>query len=139
MAQRRRGVFEDDEIDRLRAQTLARVGGEREPLSPAGVGAEFLAKHHGEIDVRPRSGLGFRPRAKEVDRGKVGVTTPGQHESVHSLVEVLWQWTIREHTAIVVRAASRVARKKSLVLSDGGGVVVVGHRCVEVDKIAQAR
>lgn len=67
MAERNRSVLEDDEIDRVRPQPPARVGEQREPLLPAGVGAESLAKRHGEIDV-------------------VG------------------QWTIREHGAIVMRA-----------------------------------
>jgi hypothetical protein len=42
MAQWRRSVLEDDEIDRVRSQALARVAEEGEALSPAGGSVEFL-------------------------------------------------------------------------------------------------
>jgi len=72
MAQWRRSVLADDEIDRVRSQALARVTEEGEALSPAGGSVEFLAKNHGEIDVRPRPSAASGPRAEQVDRGKVG-------------------------------------------------------------------
>ena len=51
MTERDRNVLEDDEIDGLCFQALARIGEQGEALSPASVGVELLAKDHGKIDV----------------------------------------------------------------------------------------
>jgi hypothetical protein len=102
MAQGRRSVLEENEIHRVRAQALARVAEQGEALSPAGVGVEPLAKNHRKIDVRPGPVAASRPRAEQIDRGELGVATPGPHERVDSIVEIPRQRTLDKHVAIVM-------------------------------------
>ena len=102
MAQWRRSILEDDEIDRIRSQPLARVAEEGEALSPAGGGVELPAKNHGEIDVRPRPAAASGPRAEQVDGGKVRVAVPRSSKGVDSIGEILGHPTLREHAAIVM-------------------------------------
>jgi hypothetical protein len=61
MTQRDRNVLEDDEIDRVSSQALARIGEQGEALSPASVGVELFAKDHGKIDVGSRPTAARRP------------------------------------------------------------------------------
>jgi len=100
MAQWRRSVLEDDEIDRVRSQALARVAEEGEALSPAGSVVELPAKNHGEIDVRPRPAAASGPRAEQVDRGKVRVAAPSSSRRVDSIGEVLGHPTLRKHARL---------------------------------------
>lgn len=127
MAERNRSVLEDDEIDRVRPQPPARIGEQGEPLLPAGVGAQSLAKRHGEIDVGPWSGLGSRSRSEEVDCGKVGVTAPGTREGGDSIIEVVGQWTFREHAAIVMRAGIGRSEKQRSPWRTAGNIA--GSTC----------
>ena len=115
MAQRRRSVLEDDEIDRVRSQALARVAEQGEALSPAGGSVEVLAKNHGEIDVRPRPFAASRPRAEQVDRGEVRVAAPGSSKGVDSIGEVLGHPTLRGHAAIVMPGPGVVRDEKDPV------------------------
>ena len=128
MAQWRRSVLEDDEIDRVRSQALARVAEEGEALSPAGGRVEFLAKNHGEIDVRPRPSATSRPRAEQVDRGKVRVAAPGASQGVHSIGEVLGHPTLRGHAAIVMRGPG-VARVEKDPADQRSPVGASDHVC----------
>ena len=109
MAQWRRSVLEDDEIDGVRSQALTRVADQGEALLPAGGRGESLAKNHGEIDIRPRPSSASGPRAEQVDRGKVGVAAPGSSQGVDSIGEVVGRPALRKHAAIVM-PDPRVAR-----------------------------